>query len=517
MLFLEEEEASAIYEQIQNANVETAIPLTDMHLSTVCRLCCQVGDVVQSSAKLQFPHASKTIQEAICRLRKFALLDVLGRDVFDFSKCLIFGGCINDALKTGAFPHDIDIALLNSSWEILAHVLTQRLEELKMAFSVTETGFTFTVAVLTNENLASIFSTNETLASIFSTNENLADEKGRDDEKEKRYKNKVVFQISKQTYTSKEALLGTVDLGPGALVYDGHAIYTNAMGALSILRNAMCHLPGRKPLAYLKRIQKYYEEGFDLLLPGSGCGKRKTFNLILGPTYLMFTKRSSGGGYKASWHSLTNDVETNFTAGGILNKSALENGYFEGNDLTVAGLYPSFVEHNVKTALEAYALQQEGNEDACRYARRFLVTMRFCGESRAHHIKEYPEMAKVVIMREILETFCLHYLHPHLETREEIGLCEGVCPYLGEVLLQTIMKDLELPTVEAIRPCHVFQIAERALVHLTPFFDIPKVSPAENLYACRTLKDMQIFHDEDDDEISSSSNSIRSDDGSVEA
>lgn len=478
-----EPEARTNYLQVvEECSKQTVVRVCDLALETlsVRRLIHSINGVVECCVNHRACRQYASEEDAIARIRAFACLDVLGCEGLDMTKCLIFGGCVHDALRTNICLGDVDIAPLNCAWQDLAGALEARLDYLGVPYSVFSTGFAYTITAHTDAG--GIVDVNSNDFEAPSTSCNLRERKGRIRKNSK----SIIFQISKQTYNSIQQLLASIDLGPSAIAYDGRHLYTNAAGVFSFYRHAICCLPGPKPKKYLKRLEKYYFRGYDLFLPDAFCDVHSNnFELVLGRAKLTFCKQPQNGTYKTEF-SILPDFSARRTSR-MFETLEFANGYFAGQDVTLTGNEPSFVSHNIKVALEAYARHhQDGNEQASCYARRFLVQVKYSKEKTLHTIcEQHKNMACLHLARLVLDSFGQFSNAQDIGQQEHgngsssntnssltVRLCmRAVNAHLGRMLFQNVLTDLGL-TQETARPCDAFRIAEGVFAHLTPFFQL---------------------------------------------
>lgn len=473
-------EAETNYLQVvEECSKQTVVRICDLAPETlfVRRLFHRMNRVIECRHNRTRPQYASE-EDAIVRIRAFACLDVLGSEGLDMTKCLIFGGCVHDALKMKVCRGDIDIAPLNCAWQDVVGALEARLDYLGVPYSVFSTGFAYTVTAHTDDGGIVDMNSNDSDVSLAS--------KSHICRKRRLHSKTIIFQINKQTFNSIQQLLAGIDLGPSAMVYDGRHLYTNASGVFSLYYGAICCLPGPKPKEYLKRLEKYYLRGYDLFLPDSSgvVVDGSNVELVLGRAKLTFSKQQNET-YETAF-SVLPDFSARRTSR-MFETLEFANGYFAGQDVTLTGNEPSFVRHNIQVAVEAYARRhQDGNEQASCYARRFLVQVKYPREKTLHTIcEQHKDMAYLHLARLTLDSFGQFSNAQDADQQEHgngsssttdsslsVQLCvRALNALLGQRLLENVLADLGL-TQETARPCDAFRIAESVFAYLTPFFQL---------------------------------------------
>jgi hypothetical protein len=89
----------------------------------------------------------------------------------------------------------------------------------------------------------------------------------------------ITIQIILRYYSSISEVLHGFDLGSSAVGYDGHTVYFTSLGKFSY--EMMCNIidTTRRSLTYERRLEKYFNRGFDIILPNLSMKDIKTHYL----------------------------------------------------------------------------------------------------------------------------------------------------------------------------------------------------------------------------------------------
>ena len=79
------------------------------------------------------------------------------------------------------------------------------------------------------------------------------------------------YQFIHRIYPSLGSILGGFDLGPSMVAYDGRELLATELGAWSQINATLIVDISRRSTTFGKRIMKYHDRGFDVVLPGIGA------------------------------------------------------------------------------------------------------------------------------------------------------------------------------------------------------------------------------------------------------